>query len=361
MGRHADRAQLQVLPALDLLMHHFKVRWREDRRNPNGNALLSVNMRAQAPEEAYLNLLAGVLTGSAVHCAPETSESEYMECMRPFRNGLKWPAYGTTMAGHRRLRNVRHLLLQANASGLKGSYAECGVWRGGMSIYAKAVLEVYHLQRQVYLCDSFQGLPKPRAGSLRSDETHYSTPAAAHVLSQGEAHVASNFRAHGVPFQNVTLVKGFFVDALPAMRAGLLKRGETLSILRLDGDMYDSTIDILYNLYDLVDVGGYVVVDDFGWDFGTQAGQRAGWGAKDALLDFRAVHGIEDRAHRMRDIDGSGAWFQKARQVQLGRRKYLEAVARSNYTALQPSPRLTAHDYLRYQRAYDRLADSERA
>lgn len=73
--------------------------------------------------------------------------------------------------------------------------------------------------------------------------------------------------------------------------------------------MYDSTVDILYSMYDRVSVGGFVVVDDFGW------GAGKGWGAKQAVLDFRALHGIEDDAHTMHNIDGAGSWWQKAREV----------------------------------------------
>jgi len=49
--------------------------------------------------------------------------------------------------------------------------------------------------------------------------------------------------------------------SLPPLREELLRRGERLAILRMDGDMYDSTADILYNLYELVEVGGFVVID----------------------------------------------------------------------------------------------------
>ena len=92
-------------------------------------------------------------------------------------------------------------------------------------------------------------------------------------------------------------------------KMGTLVRGERLALLRLDGDMYDSTIDIFYNLYDLVEVGGFIIVDDFGW----HEDLMESWGAKDAVLDFRAVHGIEDDAHIFHNIDDAGAWFRKAR------------------------------------------------
>lgn len=83
-----------------------------------------------------------------------------------------------------------------------------------------------------------------------------------------------------------------------------------------------------YNLYDLVEVGGYVVVDDYGWNWGgKQGGQQRGsgmWGAKDAVLDFREVHGIgSDAAHAVRDIDMVGAYWVKATEVELRRESYL--------------------------------------
>ena len=64
------------------------------------------------------------------------------------------------------------------------------------------------------------------------------------------------------------------------------------------GGADDSTLDILYNLYDRVAVGGYVVVDDFGWHHGTlleepksgDAQPKSQWGAKDAVMD-RVAHG----------------------------------------------------------------------
>ena len=102
---------------------------------------------------------------------------------------------------------------------------------------------------------------------------------------------------------------------MPKVRSFLLEHNMTISVLRMDGDMYESTIDILYNLYDLVDVGGMIIIDDFGIDSHI-------WGARDAVMDFRRVHSIEDRAHTIVDNDGSSAWFRKAREVDLQRHLY---------------------------------------
>eukprot|EP00965_Chrysotila_dentata_P136079 4499085-Pleurochrysis_carterae.AAC.2 len=124
---------------------------------------------------------------------------------------------------------------------------------------------------------------------------------------------------------------------------------------------YDSTADILYNLYDRVAIGGYVVVDDFGWTHGRKelSNETAVgvWGAKQAVLDFRALHSIEDAAHVMRDIDGSGAWWRKARKVRVQRWRYTESLqqGRSQQT-LSPKPKLTRHDYWMLQKRWDTIA-----
>lgn len=52
---------------------------------------------------------------------------------------------------------------------------------------------------------------------------------------------------------------GFFNDTMPVVRQVL----DRVSVLRLDGDMYESCVDILVNLYDKLSVGGYVIVDDW--------------------------------------------------------------------------------------------------
>ena len=99
------------------------------------------------------------------------------------------------------------------------------------------------------------------------------------------------------------------------------------------------------------------MIDDFGWFDGTQPGSRAVWGAKDAVLDFRRVHGIEDAAHTMHDIDGWAAYFQKRREVMLQRDLYLRCVQTKDYTPLQPTPKLTPADYNHLLNAYTRYAN----
>ena len=85
---------------------------------------------------------------------------------RPFdeskRNeGADWTFAGDTMTGQKRLDNVHALLKDVIKNEVRGDYIETGVWRGGSSVLAKAVLEVLdpNSKRISYVCDSFIGLP----------------------------------------------------------------------------------------------------------------------------------------------------------------------------------------------------------
>ena len=318
-------------------------------------------------EEGYFRMLAGLLTGAALVCDPAGSPEAFAECYDFFRLGIGAPTMKmkraqTTMTGVGRLANVQSLVQQVAKAKLAGGYLEAGVWRGGNSIMAVASLQLAGLgAKPVYLCDSFHGLPKSREGSIRPKEGNMYQRMNS-VLSVSAHRVLDNFDRFSIARDNVTLVPGYFVDSLPPLRAQLLERKETLAILRMDGDMYDSTIDILYNLYDLVTVGGYIIVDDFGWsaaavkDDPTWA--RPMFGAKQALLDFRKLHGISEP---MKDIDGAGAYFQKTHEVELRRSTYQLAVqskttkANTNLTAsaVQDGKMLTRHDYYNLMKEWE--------
>lgn len=271
--------------------------------------------------QAYLRQLASLLVGLNTMCNPLDLPEDYTRCVQLYREGhAPHRTFGVSMAGLARMESIGTMVSNVGRHGLNGSYMETGVWRGGMSIYAAAAFQLSGMpDRPLYLCDSFRGLPKPRMGSMRarSDSVYHKQK----LGVGGTAQVLGNFDRYGVPRQQVVPVEGFFVDSMPPLREKLLARGERLSILRLDGDMYDSTVDVLYNMYDLVQVGGYIVVDDFGWY------SRPSFGARYAIMDFRALHGIEDDAHAIRNIDGHGAWFYKAREIRLRRDLYQKTLA----------------------------------
>lgn len=124
------------------------------------------------------------------------------------------------------------------------------------------------------MCDSFKGLPPGNrnldAADKNWDHTSY--------LEVSDEMVQTNFCELGLADPGVVFVKGFFNDSMPF----LAKHIQNISVLRLDGDMYESTVDVLYHLYGKLAVGGYAIMDDW-----------KGFPSRTACLDFFAVHGFQ--------------------------------------------------------------------
>ena len=190
--------------------------------------------------------------------------------------GLDWPAHGLTMVGRMRLENIERLLFDAIAAQVPGDFVECGVWRGGSSLFARGVLKALNVHdRRVHLVDSFEGLPK---ASQEKDRDVWSKM---DFLKVSLEEVQEPFRQLGLLDHGVAFHKGFFQHSLPPLRKQLLANAKKIAVLRMDGDMFESTMDILYNLYDLVSVGGCIIIDDF-----------AIREAKEAVETFLKHHGV---------------------------------------------------------------------
>lgn len=199
------------------------------------------------------------------------------------------------MIGQVRLRNLRRLAQQVVVEGVPGDFIETGVWRGGACILMRSVLKAYGLSdRRVFVADSFEGLPPPNPGSYPADagDVHFQFEELAVSIDQ----VKANFAKYDLLDEQVVFLKGWFKDTLPTAPI------EQLAILRLDGDMYESTMDALRNLYDKVSPGGFVIVDDYG----CVAGCRL------AVTDFRRERGIADP---IIDIDGWGVYWRKPKEA----------------------------------------------
>lgn len=221
--------------------------------------------------------------------------------------GMDWPAVGLTMVGHQRLHNIRFTLESCLRDEVPGDFVECGVWRGGASIFAKAVLTAHHVSdRNVILVDSFQGLPH---ASLQQDAHGHAFDRMT-FLSVSEDTVKNNFQRYHLLHSNVLMFKGFFNESAPILRSWMLEHKRQIAVLRADGDMYESLSDTLYNLYDLVPVGGFIIIDD--WQIPE---------ARRATEDFRSVHGISDDIVR---IDAFAVYWRKGKAVTVDMGKYKE-------------------------------------
>ena len=144
----------------------------------------------------------------------------------------------------------------AIGNNIPGDFIETGVWRGGACIMMRAVLNAYNVtDRKVWLADSFEGLPPPDLDDYPEDEGETFHKHSELAVSIDE--VKSNFEKYGLLDEQVGFIKGWFKDTLSTISI------DKLALLRLDGDLYESTIQPLDALYDKLSIGGHVIVDDY--------------------------------------------------------------------------------------------------
>ena len=200
--------------------------------------------------------------------------------------GRDWPMFGYTMVGHRRLENVQACVEEVLAKGVPGDFIETGAWRGGTAIYMRALLRAYGVtDRKVWVADSFEGLPVPKGRDDGHDLSHVLH------LKVSLDRVKANFARFGLLDGQVEFLKGWFADTLPGAPI------DRLAILRLDGDLYSSTMDSLRNLHHKVSKGGFVIVDDYhSWP-----------SCKRAVTEFLAEKKL---APDIRTVDWTGACWQ---------------------------------------------------
>jgi O-methyltransferase len=191
--------------------------------------------------------------------------------------GRDWPSIAYTMVGLKRLDNVQYAIETIIQEKIRGDLIECGVWRGGTVIFMRAALREYDDNtRTVWAADSFSGMPKPDIIHYPADRSPTADQSQFDYLSVPLEKVQENIRAFGMLDERVRFIKGWFKDTLPCAPI------KQLAILRADGDLYQSTMDILTNLYDKVSPGGFVIIDDYN-----------AWGECNlAVNDFRASRGI---------------------------------------------------------------------
>lgn len=205
--------------------------------------------------------------------------------------GLDWPPDAETMIGLLRLSQLEASVKTVVSEGIPGDFIETGVWRGGACIFMRGALAALgDPVRRVFVADSFNGLPPPDITLYPADagDRHHTK----RELAIPEETVRENFRRYGLLDDRVLFLKGWFKETLP--KAPI----ERLAILRLDGDMYGSTMDAIRPLYPKVSPGGFVIVDDYG----------AVPACRQAIHDYRDEHGITDP---IVPIDGIGVYWRK--------------------------------------------------
>ncbi len=244
---------------------------------------------------AYDHLLKGVrrafpkgvpkVTGfGRVRTVPEENRASRL-------TGHDYPANAMTMMGYERLTNIQRCIEDVTARDVPGDLIEAGVWRGGGTILMAALLKVHReSDRTVWVADSFAGLPLPDAERYPADagsRVHLQT-----YLAVSLADVKRNFRRYGLLDDSLRFAPGWFRDTLPALDV------HCWAVVRIDGDMYESTYCALEHLYPRLSLGGYVIIDDYG---AVSASEKA-------TNDYRSAQGISEEIQR---IDWTGVYWRK--------------------------------------------------
>lgn len=183
--------------------------------------------------------------------------------------------FAHSFVGLQGLGHIERLAAQVFADGIEGDFVDAGTWRGGTAIYMRALQRAYaQKHRLVWVADSFTGVPKPTSAADLAANLDLSTERYPWFYASLRE-VRDNFSTYGLLDNGVKFLPGLFADTLPGAPI------DKIALLRLDGDLYSSTMDSLNALYDKVVCGGYIIVDDYGLA-----------PCKQAVDEFRASRGI---------------------------------------------------------------------
>ncbi len=239
---------------------------------------------------AYLDLMRDSLIGRLNRDPPLPSSKvdAYYEDYRA--QGWDWPSAAPSMIGFKRMENVRSECERVIREGIPGDFMETGVWRGGAVMMMRAVLKAYGIaDRRVIAADSFAGLPPPTEGVAPDAGAEFHTWTDFAVSLE---EVKANFARYGLLDDQVVFLEGLFRDTLPMAPV------DRLAVLRLDGDMYESTRDGIVHLYPKLSPGGTLIADDY----------HLFEAHRTAIDEYRDAHGIRDPLQR---IDEWGAYWVK--------------------------------------------------
>jgi hypothetical protein len=243
-----------------------------------------------ASPDLYIDLMKRVLANT-IYEDEDLNDRPFDAHTREY--GFDHPKVAHTMIGTKRLDNIHFCLQQILQENIPGDCIETGVWRGGATILMRAILKAHNdTTRKVWVADSFAGVPPPKAEYPEDrDLDLFKFPHLAVSLKT----VQNNFKKYDLLDGQVVFLKGFFCDTLPTAPI------DKLALLRLDGDLYESTLEALTHLYPKLSVGGYVIIDDYG----------AIPACKKAVHDYRTAAHIDDE---ILWIDAYGIYWKKTKK-----------------------------------------------
>ena len=182
-----------------------------------------------------------------------------------------------TMTTMERLFGLYRAIAYLASHEIEGDVVECGVWRGGsMMMAALSLMHIGRADRDLYLFDTFEGMPEP------TEKDHKFGEGPAHdkwrALREGQGgswnyasleEVRDAMQSTGYPVERLHFVPGMVEETLPAHAPA------RIALLRLDTDFYASTLHEFVHLYPRLARLGVLIIDDFGtWAGSAQATQE---------------------------------------------------------------------------------------
>jgi hypothetical protein len=240
------------------------------------------------PENADAQALLARIEQTVGKAAPKTADPDFLRIhavIRPF-----------TMVGSARLYALyRHAVAVCRSNANPGNFVECGVAGGGSGALLAAVIKHHgNAETRLFCCDSFTGMPPAGKYDTHAGDDADSTGWGHGTCAAPESSLQTVCALVDAA-DRIEVVKGYFCDTLPVWK----ERMSPIVFLHMDGDWYESTRDILDNLYDCLLPGAYIQVDDYGhWD-----------GCRKAVGEFFAAR---QSTPTLRRIDASGIWMVKS-------------------------------------------------
>lgn len=206
-----------------------------------------------------------------------------------------------TQVTYFRLSNTYELARIIEKKRIKGAFVECGVWKGGCVAIMAYLADKVKSNRKIWLFDSFEGMPEAtifdgdKAKRLSKNQFGGRLEPVGTNVANIEDCKEILFNCLHINKENIILKKGWFQDTLPKAKNEI----GPIAILRIDADWYESTKCCLEDLFDNVIVGGYIIIDDYGYYPGCKK-------AVDEFVENKKLN------VKIKEIDGIGIFFKKA-------------------------------------------------
>lgn len=165
---------------------------------------------------------------------------------------------------------------------LEGDIVECGVGKGRTLLFWTLLCYDEGRQRHIWGFDSFEGFPEPTEEDASPRNAQKGEWDVTSIQKIHELLVSAGLSYHWI-CSTITLIQGFFEESLAKYA------GERIALLHIDADLYQSYKTVLETLYDKVEKGGIIALDEYMGTFDHYNFP----GAKKAVDEFLAERGLE--------------------------------------------------------------------